>query len=135
MASDSALKAEGDWKNPDQLGRQLQCLNEANRYVFCFNSYSALKQNTTGSSELVYNYLTGKVDEEYILRELSITSPQKNNFTTYDNSVSFIGASDPNFPLLLNGKVAERTEDGYFSLQLDLKVGSNKFVFEHKAFS
>lgn len=132
LSSDLALKGEGDWQNPDQLGRQLKILNEINRYVFCFNSYSALKSNTTGSSELVYKYLTGSVDEDYIMRELSITSPQKSDFTTYENSVAVIGASDPNFPLLLNGKEAERTADGYFSLQLDLKVGENKFTFEHK---
>lgn len=132
LSSDLALKGEGDWKNPDQLGRQLKVLNEINRYVFCFNSYSALKADTTGSSELVYKYLTGSVGEDYILRELSITSPQKSNFVTYENSIAIIGASDPNFPLLLNGKEAERTSDGYFSLQLKLKVGDNKFTFEHK---
>ncbi|MBE6760835.1 MAG: N-acetylmuramoyl-L-alanine amidase [Ruminococcaceae bacterium] len=132
LSSDLALKAEGDWKNPDQLGRQLKILNEINRYVFCFNSFSDLKSNTTGSTELVYKYLTGEVEEDYIMRELSITSPAKSDFTTYENSIAFIGASDPNFPLLLNGKEAERTKDGYFSLQLDLKVGSNKFTFEHK---
>ena len=132
LSSDLSLKGEGDWKNPDQLGRQLKILNEINRYVFCFNSYSDLKSNTTGSTELVYKYITGEVDEDYIMRELSITSPAKTNFTTYENSVAIIGASDPNFPLLLNGKEAERTADGYFSLQLDLKVGENKFTFEHK---
>ena len=132
LSSDLALKGEGDWKNPDQLGRQLKILNEINRYVFCFNSYSALKNDTTGSSQLVYKYITGGVDEDYIMRELSVTSPQKSDFTTYENSVAIIGASDPNFPLLLNGKETERTADGYFSLQLDLKVGKNKFTFEHK---
>ena len=66
------------------------------------------------------------------MRELSITSPSKSDFLTYENSVAIIGASDPNFPLLLNGKEAERTADGYFSLQLDLKVGENKITFEHK---
>ena len=132
LSSDAALKGEGNWNNPDQLGRQLKILNDINRYVFCFNSYSALKANTTGSSELVYKYITGGVDEDYIMRELSITSPSKSDFLTYENSVAIIGASDPNFPLLLNGKEAERTADGYFSLQLDLKVGENKITFEHK---
>lgn len=132
LSSELALKGEGDWKNPDQLGRQLKILNEINRFVFCINSNSALKNNRSGSSELVYKYLMGNIDEDYIMRELSITSPQKKEFTTYENSVAIIGASDPNFPLLLNGKEAKRTADGYFSLQLDLKVGKNTFKFEHK---
>ena len=132
LSSDLALKGEGDWNNPDQLGRQLNILNEINRYVFSFNSYSALKNDTSGSSNLVYKYLKGEVEDDYVMKELSITSPAKTDFSTYDNSVAIIGASDPNFPLILNGKEAERTEDGYFSLQLDLKVGNNKFTFEHK---
>ncbi|MBQ9920266.1 MAG: hypothetical protein IJO49_05555, partial [Clostridia bacterium] len=132
LSSELALKGEGDWKNPDQLGRQLKILSDINRFVFCFDSFSALKENKSGSSELVYKYLTGGVNEDYIMRELSITSPKKNDVTTYENSIAFIGASDPNFPLLLNGKEAKRTADGYFSLQLDLKVGKNTFKFEHK---
>lgn len=132
LASDLAVKGEGDWKNPDQLGRQLKILNEINRYVFCFNDYSALSGDKSGASALVYKYLTGGVESDYIMRELSFTSPKKTDFTTYEKTVGIIGASDPNFELTLNGNAVERTKDGYFSLQLDLKVGKNTFKFIHK---
>ncbi len=135
LSSDAALEGKGNWRNPDQLTRQLMTLNDINRYVFCFNSYTALTKDTSGSSNLIYKYLNGDVAEDYVLRELSFTSPTKRNFTTYENSVAIIGASDPNFDLLLNGKTVERTEYGYFSLQLELKVGANKFTFTHKGSS
>ena len=132
LSSDLAVKGEGNWKNPDQLGRQLKILNEINRYVFCFNDYSALVSDKSGAADLVYKYLTGGIESDYIMRELSFTSPKKTDFTTYEKTVGIIGASDPNFELTLNGKAVERTKDGYFSLQLDLKVGKNTFKFSHK---
>lgn len=135
LSSDAALEGKGGWRNPDQLTRQLMTLNDSNRYVFCFNSFSALAKDTTGGSDLVAKYLNGDVAEDYVLRELGFTSPTKRTFTTYENSVAIIGASDPNFDLLLNGKEVERTEYGYFSLQLDLKVGKNTFTFTHKGSS
>lgn len=135
LSSDLALEGKGDWKNPDQLTRQLMTLNDINRYVFCLNSYAALTKDTTGGADLVAKYLNGDVAEDYVLRELSFTSPTKRTFTTYENSVAIIGASDPNFDLLLGGKQVERTEYGYFSLQLDLKVGKNTFTFTHKGSS
>lgn len=132
LSSDLAAKGQGEWKNPDQLGRQLTVLNEINRYVFCFNSYSALKNDESGAANLVYKYLTGGIAEDYVMRELTVTSPAKTDFTTYENSVAIIGASDPNFELLLNGEAVVRTADGYFSLQLELKTGKNTFTLTHK---
>lgn len=132
LSSDLAVKGSGNWKNPDQLGRQLKILNEVNRYVFCFNDYSALISDKSGAADLVYKYLSGGIESDYIMRELSFTSPKKTDFTTYEKTVGIIGASDPNFELTLNGKAVERTKDGYFSLQLDLKVGKNTFKFSHK---
>lgn len=132
LSSSLAFKGEGIWKNPDQLTRQLMALNEINRYVFCFDSYASLKNDTTGGASLVYKYMSGNIEDDYVLRELSFTSPAKTDFTTYESSMAIIGASDPNFELLLNGQPVGRTELGYFSLQLDLKVGKNTFTFTHK---
>ncbi len=132
LSSESASKGEDGFKNPDQPTRQLMALNEINRMVFCFDSYTAFKEDKTGGAALVYKYLNGEVEEDPVLRELSFTSPTKTTYTTFEKSAAIIGASDPNFELLLNGEPVKRTEYGYFSLQLDLKVGKNKFTFTHK---
>ncbi len=132
LSSDRATAGKGEWRNPDQLTRQLMTLKDIDRNLFCFNSYKALAEDSSGGAAVVYKYLKGDVEDNYVLRDLSFTSPTKRDFTTYENSVAIIGASDPNFDLLLNSVAVKRTEYGYFSLQLDLKVGKNTFTFTHK---
>lgn len=132
LSSSAAANGEAGFENPDQPTRQLMALNDINRMVFCFDSYLAFKEDNTGGAALVYKYLNGKVEDDYIMRELSFTTPKKTIYTTYEKTAAIIGASDPNFEVLLNGKPIKRTEYGYFSLQLDLKVGRNKFTFTHK---
>ncbi len=132
LSSRLAAEAKGNWQNPDQLGRQLMAIKDISRFTFCFDSYSALINDTSGSSNLVYKYLKDGISDNYVLRDLTFTSPKKTNITTYESSISFVGASDPNFELTLDGKAVERTELGFFSLDIDLKVGVNTFTFSHK---
>ena len=75
------------------------------------------------------------IAEDYILRELSVSKPSKNTFTTTDKTVLLSGASDPEFALTLNGKALDRTELGYFSTDLELKDGLNTFKLDHKGIS
>ena len=135
LSSDLAVKGEGSWKNPDQLTRQLMMLNTLNRYTFCFNSYNAMETDKSEASGVAYKYINGGVSDDYILSELTITSPTKKTQTVYDNIVSFVGASDPNFELTLNGETVERTKYGYFSITKELKIGKNTFTFSHKGSS
>ncbi|HHW46657.1 MAG TPA: hypothetical protein GXX17_07140 [Clostridiales bacterium] len=132
LSADNAARKTKGYKNPDQLVRQLMSINGKN-YIGCvFYSLNSFANDTSGSTAAVINYLNGTLGNDYVLKELKITSPAKTTFTTYESSISFIGASDPQFPLTLNGAAVERTKEGYFSLQVDLKLGSNKFTFEHK---
>ncbi len=71
-------------------------------------------------------------DESFGINELSITSPSANRFVTYSDSVSFIGAFDPLYPLTVNGEQIKSTQTGYFSFDAQLKRGENTFTFEHK---
>ncbi len=132
LPGERAMKGQGDFKNPDQLTRQLMLLKEKGKFTFCIDSFAALKADTAGGAKLVYKYLNGSVGDDYVLRELTFTSPKKLEFTTYENKVSIIGASDPNFELILNGQKVSRTEYGYFSVEKTLKGGLNTFRFEHK---
>lgn len=132
LSSELAAKATGNWSNPDQLGRQLSAIKKIGKYILCFDSYSAMEKDTTGFANLVYKYLKDGFSESYVLKELTITAPKKTTITVYENTVSIIGASDPNFPLLINSKEVERNELGFFSLDFELKVGSNRFTIEHK---
>lgn len=64
--------------------------------------------------------------------QLQLTSPAGEAVTTNDSFYVFTGTSDPAYPLLLDGVQVDRTENGAFSMQVNLKVGQNKFTFEHK---
>lgn len=120
------------WESPDQLTKQAMALSEINVNGSFFNSISSLAKDTSGSTNALVGYLKGTINTEYIMNELVITSPKKTSITTYENKINIIGSSDPNFPLTLNGAEVERTENGYFSLEMDLSLGENTFTFEHK---
>lgn len=64
--------------------------------------------------------------------QLQMTSLTGESATTNDSFYVFTGTSDPAHPLLLDGAQVDRTENGAFSVQVNLKVGQNKFTFEHK---
>ncbi len=120
------------WSNPDQLMRQLMTLSDLKISSFAFDSYDALLKDTTGSTRILFKYLSGNLSSNYILKDLTFTSPAKKSLTVTDDHINFVGASDPEFPITMNGNSIERTEYGYFSLDCKLNLGSNKFVFVHK---
>lgn len=125
-----AAKAAGF--EPDQLIRQVMALEKLRHAGSIFNSFSALRQDTTGGTANLIKYFEGKVEPSFILKTLSISNPTKTTFTTNESSLTIRGASDPNFALTMNGHNVERSDMGFFSLKVDLKPGVNKFKFEHK---
>ena len=129
-----STKIGGEYKNPDQLTRQLQIVSELQRGVFYFDSYKSLKDDTTGAAAAALKYMQGKMNE-YQPKGLTFNSPKSLSVTTTESSIAISGASDPEFPLTMDGKDVERTTDGFFSFQQSLKIGSNKFVFSHKGSS
>ena len=65
------------------------------------------------------------------LPALSFNTPTNKTYTTYSSKVVFSGASDPEFPLTLDGKAVERDDLGYFELDKEMKLGLNTFTFTH----
>ena len=98
--------------------------------AFC--SYGHIKDNKDGHSDLIKKYFKGQVATTDILTTLTVSRPEQLTYSTYEPNVSFYGASDPNFPLLLNGDEVERNDKGVFSVEYDLSAGENIFEFTHK---
>lgn len=124
---------EPGWKAPDQVMRQIietraveGCLGAA------FGSLAALKENVGGSTDVLLRYYADQIEEQDILTDLTVSTPEKRTYTTQEPQVNFYGASDPNFPLTLNGQELQRNSEGVFSLEMDLEPGLNTFTFEHK---
>lgn len=124
--------SEAGWRSTDQIIKQLMILGDKSSSNFFINSYTKFLNGNDESRKAIKKYLSGLISSDYILTNLSLTSPTKNTFTTYESHVALIGASDPEFSLKLNGKELERNELGYFSLDLQLNLGLNTFKLEHK---
>ena len=123
------------WKQTDQIFQQLKVLDTLGVNGFVLDGYSDFVNDKTESREAVKKYFADLITEDYILRELSISKPEKKTFTTTENTVMFAGASDPEFRLTFNGEEMQRSELGYFSIDLTLKDGLNTIVIEHKGIS
>lgn len=62
---------------------------------------------------------------------LIIAMPNKNNYSTTASQISILGACNVKYPLKMNGKTVETTENGFFTQYVSLSVGENSFVFEN----
>ena len=124
---------EPGWKAPDQVMRQIIETRAVEGCVgAAYGSLAALEENVGGSTDVLLRYYADQIEEQDILTDLTVSTPEKRTYTTQEPQVNFYGASDPNFPLTLNGKELERNGEGVFSVEMDLQPGLNTFTFEHK---
>lgn len=119
------------WKQTDQIFQQLKVLDTLGVNGFVLDGYSDFVNDKTESREFIKKYLANLINESYVVRELSVTSPAKQTFTTTESTVLFAGASDPQFRITLNGEELERSELGFFSTDIELKDGLNTIIIEH----
>ena len=123
---------ERGWSSPDQVLQQLIAMRDVKAKGAAFASYKHIEANNDGHSKLIEGYFKGSVKASDVLTTLTVSRPEQLTYSTYEPVVSFYGASDPNFPLLLNGEEVTRNDKGVFSLEIDLKAGENVFEFSHK---
>lgn len=124
-----------EWLDPLQIPKQI-AMNRASNAVSgsIFYGYQELKDNVLGIKDKLRGiYVAGRDPGSSIPedRQLVISQPA-NGYTTSASKVSILGSCDPNEPLYLDGTEIEASQEGYFTLYKDLKVGINAFVFEHK---
>ena len=115
------------WHGVNEIYRQLALnKNYANIQGSIFFRYAFFKDNYELRS-LITNYYQGNATTP-IQDQLVIGRPYKDVTTT--NGFYFIGgASDPRYPLYLNGvEVTLRTSQGYFGAFVPLNKGANTFA-------
>lgn len=133
QAADKACTKETGWSAPDQLTRQVIEARKTKSYKgSVFNSLNKLSANPKESTTTLLKLFKDEVNIDFILKDLTITKPEKKEFTTYEPKMNFAGASDPTFEVTLNGEKIQTDESGFFSKEVDLKAGANKFTFHHK---
>ena len=135
LAYDKIGSKEKGWELTDQILSQLQALDTLGVTGFVVGNYSDFVSDKTESRNAVIKYLSNLIESKYVLKELSVSKPEKTTFSTYNKTTLLSGASDPEFALTLNGEPLERSDLGFFSTDLELKDGLNTFVLEHKGVS
>ena len=123
------------WQSPDQLTQQVIRASSIEGWSGgIFNSLHRLAENPQGATTALVRFYQGQVRTEHILTELQIVTPSQTTFATHEPFVTFTGASDPNFPVTVNGAEITTTDvNGYFTVSMQLNAGLNTFTFEHKA--
>ena len=97
--------------------------------VFCsFGNFS----NDEECCRIVRGCVADNVIPENYLKNFKIINQKNTSITTSESKITFTGECNPLYPLSCNSKEIKITEDGDFSVEFDLKVGSNKFVFSHR---
>lgn len=128
-----ACTEETGWGDPAELSDQIIAAEKLDKFSgSIFDSYAALKANPQQSTDALIQYLTENIDPSFLLTQLEMTRPSKKTFSTYENVVTFSGASDVNFELTMNGENVKRDANGAFMLTIDLSPGTNTFTFSHK---
>lgn len=124
-----------EWLDPLQIPKQIAMNRESSAVNgSIFYGYSKLKDNTLGIKDKLHGiYVAGRdpgspVPED---RQLVISAPD-NGYKTSASKISILGSGDPDKPVYLNGKPVKVSENGYFTVFADLKVGENSLVFNHK---
>ena len=128
-AADKAAAGEKNWGG-DELARQyLACQQTAGWAGSAFSSLAALQKDTGGYATVLRKAMKGEIDSDYRFQELTFSSPTKTSVTTEESKFTFLGSTDPNFPVTMNGKAVELTERGGFSVEVTLSPGKNTFTF------
>lgn len=129
LASDKAADGTNGFSG-DQMARQYQaCQQAAGWGGSVFSSLSALKKDTGGFAGALHQVLEGTISTEYTFKTLTFSNLKSTSVTTNESKFTFMGSTDPHFPVTMNGKKLTLTEKGAFAEEVTLQPGTNKFTF------
>ncbi|MCL2056166.1 MAG: N-acetylmuramoyl-L-alanine amidase [Oscillospiraceae bacterium] len=132
-ASGKIVTQEPGWSSQDQLVRQIIEANEVPGFSgSIFNSLRRLQEDPQSAATALVRYYNDEVEAEHILTVLEVTYPAQTSFTTTEPIEVIRGASDPNFPVTVNGQAISTDANGFFSYTVELKAGENTVTVSHK---
>ena len=94
--SSKACSEEAGWTEYDQLALQLIASEDLTGFEGdVYDDLDRFQQDLEGSTTAVLDYYDDTLNRQHILTELAVTSPAQKTYTTFETSVTFMGASDP----------------------------------------
>ncbi len=118
------------WSDPNEIITQVKAAESMGSCSgIAVRSYSSLKSDKQGSSTAFLKYFNNLILEK-TKKEFVIYNQKTTDISTSESKISFTGGCNPEFPLLCNNNTVILTEAGDFSVEFDLKVGKNAFVFK-----
>lgn len=121
------------WSEYDQLIKQVMICEDINAFNgSAFDCLSRMVEDPKNSATNLLKYYNKEINPNHVLKELAVTSPKNLNFETFEKTVTFTGASDPNTDVTINGKQIKTDQNGYFTVTFDLTPGDNLFQIVHK---
>lgn len=128
-AVDKVAAGEAGWGG-DQIAEQyLACKKAAGWGGSAYSSLAALQANTDEFADVLRKALEGTLDSEYKFEELTFSYPKSQTVTVEESKFQFLGSTDPNIPVTMNGQKLELTERGGFSVDVTLQPGKNTYTF------
>ena len=132
-AADKAVTDNPGWGQYDQMVKQLVAADNVVGFDgSIYNSLGRMLEDPEGSFTKVKEYYSKEINLKHVLTELAVTKPAQTTYSTFEKTVTFMGASDPNVEVTINGERISTDQNGYFTVQRDLAPGENKFVIVHK---
>ncbi|MEG1996149.1 MAG: N-acetylmuramoyl-L-alanine amidase [Oscillospiraceae bacterium] len=131
-AQNAVTKLPG-WNGTDQLARQVAVsLAQPRYYGSAFEGYERLMQDPSGSTTNLKKYYANEYKESDLFTGITILSPKKTQYTTFESNVVFTGKFDPTQEVKINGNIIKPISNGGFSEWIELAIGKNTIKIEHK---
>lgn len=128
-AVDRVAAKEAGWGG-DQIAEQyLACKQAAGWGGSAYSSLAALQANTDEFADVLRKALDGTLDSAYRFEELTFSYPTSREVTVEESKFQFLGSTDPNIPVTMNGQKLELTERGGFAVDVTLQPGKNTYTF------
>ena len=95
------------------------------------NNENSLSSSQTSSASSTENTVSEVIDFTEEFEGFEIYGVNKNSINTTENIYTFSGRAGENAPLTLNSEPVDLSEEGLFSVTVDLNIGKNTFTFLH----
>ena len=95
------------------------------------SSYLSGSSLSAGMVQSIYDDIEGENELAKEFAGFELYNTNKTSVSTTESAYTFSGRAAKEYPLTLNGEAVELSDQGLFSVTVDLNIGKNTFTFSH----